>query len=97
MTGNMEDTKIAVDSLSICVRVANELGAGSGRRARFAMVVSVTQSLIIGIIFSVLVAFLHDQIGWIFSSSETVIKAVADLSILLEHVHQSEPSMGSDQ
>uniref|UniRef100_A0A0D3EGH1 Protein DETOXIFICATION n=1 Tax=Brassica oleracea var. oleracea TaxID=109376 RepID=A0A0D3EGH1_BRAOL len=65
------------------VRVANELGAGSGRRARFAMVVSVTQSLIIGIIFSVLVAFLHDQIGWIFSSSETVIKAVADLSILL--------------
>ncbi|KAJ4883090.1 MATE efflux family protein [Raphanus sativus] len=102
MTGNMEDTKIAVDSLSICmsinglemmipfaffagtgVRVANELGAGSGRRARFAMVVSVTQSLIIGIIFSVLVVLLHDQIGWIFSSSETVIKAVTDLSILL--------------
>ncbi|KAF2612785.1 hypothetical protein F2Q70_00007276, partial [Brassica cretica] len=27
--------------------------------------------------------FLHDQIGWIFSSSETVIKAVTDLSILL--------------
>ncbi|KAF8050224.1 hypothetical protein N665_2021s0001 [Sinapis alba] len=83
MTGNLKDTKIAVDSLSICVRVANELGAGSGQRARFAMIISVTQSLIIGIIFSVLVVFFHDQIGWIFSSSETVIKAVNDLSILL--------------
>ncbi|CAN7037545.1 unnamed protein product [Brassica rapa subsp. trilocularis] len=102
MTGNLKDTKIAVDSLSICmsinglemmiplaffagtgVRVANELGAGSGKRARFAMITSVTQSLIIGIIFSVLVVFFHDQIGWVFSSSETVIEAVNDLSILL--------------
>ncbi|XP_013616192.1 PREDICTED: protein TRANSPARENT TESTA 12-like [Brassica oleracea var. oleracea] len=102
MTGNLEDTKIAVDSLSICmminglemmipiafltgtsVRVANELGAGNGKGARFAMIISVTQSLIIGIILSVLVVFLHDQIGWIFSSSETVINAVKNLSILL--------------
>ena len=43
----------------------------------------VIESLIIGLIFLVLVVFLHDQIGWIFSSSETVIKAVNDLSILL--------------
>ncbi|XP_056859940.1 protein DETOXIFICATION 28-like isoform X1 [Raphanus sativus] len=102
MTGNLEDTKIAIDSLSICmlinglelmistafltgtgVRVANELGAGNGKGARFAMIISVTQSLIIGIIFSVIVVFFHDQIGWIFSSSETVIKAVKNLSILL--------------
>ncbi|KAL0709309.1 hypothetical protein Bca4012_016287 [Brassica carinata] len=102
MTGNLKDTKIAVDSLSICmsvnglemmiplaffagtgVRVANELGAGNGRGARFAMIISVTESLIIGIIISVLVVFLHDQIGWIFSSSDTIIQAVNDLSILL--------------
>nr|AAZ66940.1 117M18_21 [Brassica rapa] len=83
MTGNLKDTKIAVDSLSICVRVANELGAGNGRGARFAMIISVTESLIIGIVFSMLVVFLHDQIGWIFSSSDTIIKAVNDLSILL--------------
>ena len=60
---------------------ANELGAGNGRRARFAMIISVIESLITGLIFSVLVVFLHDQIGWIFSSSETVIKAVTDLSL----------------
>ncbi|WZZ38040.1 hypothetical protein YC2023_034299 [Brassica napus] len=83
MAGNLEDSKIAVDSVSISmsiyglelmipiaflavtgVRVANELGAGNGRGARFAMIISVTQSLTIGIIFSVLVVFLHDQIGW---------------------------------
>ena len=63
--------------------MANELGAGNGRRARFAVIISVTESFIIGLIFSVLVVFLHDQIGWIFSSSETVIKAVTDLSVLL--------------
>ncbi|XP_024011482.1 protein DETOXIFICATION 28 isoform X2 [Eutrema salsugineum] len=102
MTGNLEDTKIAVDALSICmsinglemmiplaffagtgVRVANELGAGNGKKARFAMIISVMQSLIIGIIFSVLVVYLRDQIGWIFSSSEIVINAVNNLSILL--------------
>uniref|UniRef100_A0A1J3JFX2 Protein DETOXIFICATION n=5 Tax=Noccaea caerulescens TaxID=107243 RepID=A0A1J3JFX2_NOCCA len=65
------------------VRVANELGAGNGKGARFAMIISVAESLIIGIIFSVLIIFLHDQIGWIFTSSETVIKAVNNLSILL--------------
>uniref|UniRef100_M4EVN9 Uncharacterized protein n=1 Tax=Brassica campestris TaxID=3711 RepID=M4EVN9_BRACM len=47
------------------------------------MIISVIQSLIIGIILSVLVVFLHNQIGWIFSSSEAVIKAVNNLSILL--------------
>ncbi|KAL0784202.1 hypothetical protein Bca101_000447 [Brassica carinata] len=73
----------ASSGIMLCVRVANELGAGNGRGARFAMIVSVTESLIIGIVFSMLVVFLHDQIGWIFSSSDTIIKAVNDLSILL--------------
>ncbi|CAA7027189.1 unnamed protein product [Microthlaspi erraticum] len=102
MTGNLENAKTVVDSMSICmsinglemmvplaffagtgVRVANELGAGKGKRAKFAMVISVTQSLIVGIIISVLILFLHNQIGWIFSSSENVIKSVNNLSLLL--------------
>jgi MATE family multidrug resistance protein len=102
MTGNLENAKIAVDSLAICmsmnglemmipiaffagtgVRVANELGAGNGKRARFAMIISVTQSLTIGIIFSMLIILFHNQIGWIFSSSEIVIEAVNKLSFLL--------------
>ncbi|XP_010547604.1 PREDICTED: protein DETOXIFICATION 27-like [Tarenaya hassleriana] len=102
MTGNLQNAKIAVDALSICmsingwemmiplaffagtgVRVANELGAGDGKGAKFATIVAVTQSLVIGLVFWVIIVFLHDQIGWIFSSSQPVLQAVNKLSILL--------------
>jgi MATE family multidrug resistance protein len=65
------------------VRVANELGAGNGKGARFATIVSVTQSLIIGLFFWVLIMLLHNQIAWIFSSSVAVLDAVNKLSLLL--------------
>ncbi|KFK28218.1 hypothetical protein AALP_AA8G488000 [Arabis alpina] len=102
MTGNLQDARIAVDSLSICmaingwemmiplaffagtgVRVANELGAGNGKGARFATIVSVTQSLIIGLFFFVIIMIFHNQIAWIFSSSEPVLAAVDKLTLLL--------------
>ncbi|KAA3479705.1 protein DETOXIFICATION 27-like [Gossypium australe] len=53
MTGNLENAKIAVDALSICVRVANELGAGNGKGAKFATTVSVVTSILIGFFFCV--------------------------------------------
>ncbi|CAH8324818.1 unnamed protein product [Eruca vesicaria subsp. sativa] len=65
------------------VRVANELGAGNGRGARFATVLSVTQSLIIGLFFGAIIMVFHNQLAWIFSSSEPVLAAVNKLSILL--------------
>lgn len=65
------------------VRVANELGAGNGKGARFATIVSVTQSLIIGLFFGVLIMLLHNPIAWIFSSSVAVLDAVNKLSLLL--------------
>ncbi|CAA7034699.1 unnamed protein product [Microthlaspi erraticum] len=102
MTGNLENARIAVDSLSICmsingwemmiplaffagtgVRVANELGAGNGKGARFATIISVTQSLIIGLVFWVIIMLFHNQIAWIFTSSESVLMAVNKLTILL--------------
>ncbi|KAM7518535.1 hypothetical protein LguiB_017497 [Lonicera macranthoides] len=55
LTGLLGDTKIAVDALSVCVRVANELGAGNGKAAKFAMVVSVAQSTITGLFFCLIV------------------------------------------
>ena len=65
------------------VRVANELGAGNGKGARLATIVSVTQSLIIGLSFWVIIMLFHNQIALIFSSSEAVLMAVNKLSILL--------------
>ncbi|XP_073150401.1 protein DETOXIFICATION 27-like [Henckelia pumila] len=102
MTGNLENAKIAVDALSVCmningwelmiplaffagtgVRVANELGAGNGKGARFATIVSVTQSLMIGLVFWVLIMFFHNELALIFTTSQPVLQAVSKLSILL--------------
>lgn len=65
------------------VRVANELGAGNGKGAKFATIVSVTTSVIIGLVFWLLIMFFHDKLTWIFTSSEPVLEAVNKLSILL--------------
>ncbi|XP_050207971.1 protein DETOXIFICATION 27-like [Mercurialis annua] len=65
------------------VRVANELGAGNGKRAKFATGVAVGTSIIIGFFFWLLIMLFHDKIAWIFTSSEPVIKSVDQLSILL--------------
>ncbi|KAL6627685.1 hypothetical protein ACP70R_031411 [Stipagrostis hirtigluma subsp. patula] len=65
------------------VRVANELGAGNGKGAKFAAIVSSTTSLVIGIFFWVLIMVFHDKIALIFTTSVVVLDAVDKLSILL--------------
>ena len=65
------------------VRVANELGAGAGRAARFATIVSSVTSLVIGLFFWVLIMGLHDKFAFIFTSSSVVLDAVDHLSVLL--------------
>ncbi|PKI45589.1 hypothetical protein CRG98_033905 [Punica granatum] len=65
------------------VRVANELGAGNGKAAKFAAIVSVAQSALIGLFFCVLIIVLHNKIAYIFTSSIDVIEKVSELSYLL--------------
>ncbi|OQU93093.1 hypothetical protein SORBI_3001G476700 [Sorghum bicolor] len=65
------------------VRVANELGAGNGKGARFATIVSSITSLVIGLFFWVLIMGLHDKFALIFTSSSVVLDAVDNLSVLL--------------
>ncbi|XP_030528414.1 protein DETOXIFICATION 27-like [Rhodamnia argentea] len=65
------------------VRVANELGAGNGRAAKFATVVSVVQSTMIGCFFCALIMVLHDKFAYIFASSADVLEEVDKLSYLL--------------
>ena len=63
--------------------MANELGAGNGKGARFATIVSTVTSLVIGLFFWVLVMGLHDKLALIFTSSAVVLDAVNNLAILL--------------
>ncbi|KAI3442802.1 Protein DETOXIFICATION (Multidrug and toxic compound extrusion protein) [Psidium guajava] len=65
------------------VRVANELGAGNGKAAKFATAVSVVQSTIIGCFFCALIMVLHDKFAYIFTSSADVLEEVDTLSYLL--------------
>uniref|UniRef100_A0A164ZKP1 Protein DETOXIFICATION n=1 Tax=Daucus carota subsp. sativus TaxID=79200 RepID=A0A164ZKP1_DAUCS len=65
------------------VRVANELGAGNGKAAKFATVVSVCQSSMIGSLFSIILLVLHDKFALIFTTSSQVLEAVDKLSYLL--------------
>ncbi|XP_077213122.1 protein DETOXIFICATION 27-like isoform X2 [Tasmannia lanceolata] len=65
------------------VRVANELGAGNGKGAKFATIVSVVTSLVIGLFFWALIMAFNDKFSLIFTSSLIIIKAVKRLSILL--------------
>lgn len=63
--------------------MANELGAGNGKGAKFATIVSTTTSFLIGLFFSALALAFHDMIALVFSSSNAVIDAVDNISFLL--------------
>lgn len=65
------------------VRVANELGAGSARRAKFAIYNVVITSFAIGLVLFVLFLFFRGSLAYIFTDSQAVAGAVADLSPLL--------------
>lgn len=63
--------------------MANELGAGSGKGASFAIIVSITTSVAIGLVFWCLILAYNDQIALLFTSSKVVLDAVHNLSLLL--------------
>ncbi|KAJ4807072.1 Protein DETOXIFICATION [Rhynchospora pubera] len=65
------------------VRVANELGAGNANATRFAIVNVVSTSAIIGVVIFVLFLVFQRSIAFLFTDSELVLEAVADLSPLL--------------
>ena len=65
------------------VRVANEIGAGNSKGARFASLVSVLTSLVVGLCFWSMILAFHDNLARIFTSSTSVIAMVNELAQLL--------------
>lgn len=65
------------------VRVSNELGLGHPRAAKYSVYVTVFQSLLMGIFFMVVILITKDYFAVIFTSSETLQRAVARLAFLL--------------
>ncbi|XP_075485518.1 protein DETOXIFICATION 29-like [Primulina tabacum] len=68
---------------AISVRVSNELGAAHPRTAKFAVVVVVISSFLIGLLISAFILIFQKQYPSLFSSSEAVKQVVYHLTPLL--------------
>nr|GMD73685.1 protein DETOXIFICATION 21-like [Ipomoea batatas] len=102
LTGNLENAKVQIDALSIClnisgwemmislgfmaaacVRVANELGRGSAKAAKFSINVVVLTSFSIGVVLFLFFLFLRGNLAYLFTTSYDVVQAVDQMSPLL--------------
>lgn len=69
--------------LCFSVRVSNELGSSHPRAAKYSVIITTTQSLFIGISCAIVILVTKDDFSIIFTDSEEMRKAVADLASLL--------------
>ncbi|KAL3533314.1 hypothetical protein ACH5RR_006835 [Cinchona calisaya] len=65
------------------VRVANELGRGSAKAAKFSIWITVLTSLAIGLVLFIFFLFFREHLAYIFTTSRDVAIAVGHLSPLL--------------
>ncbi|GFP91497.1 protein transparent testa 12 [Phtheirospermum japonicum] len=68
---------------AISVRVSNELGSGHPRAAKYSVFVTVVESLLIGLMCMVIIIATKDHFAIIFTNSDKMQKAVAELAYLL--------------
>lgn len=67
----------------LSVRVSNELGSGHPKAAKYCVIVTVVQSLIIGILSAFIILITKDHFAVIFTDSKEMQKAVSKLASLL--------------
>ncbi|CAJ1918592.1 unnamed protein product [Sphenostylis stenocarpa] len=65
------------------VRVANELGRGSSKAAKFSSLITVLTSFGIGFVLFFVFLFLRERLAYVFTADSAVVKEVGDLSPLL--------------
>ncbi|KAK7295106.1 hypothetical protein RJT34_18010 [Clitoria ternatea] len=68
---------------AMSVRVSNELGSGRPRATKYAVIVTVIQSLLIGIICALVILATKNHFAIIFTDSKEMIQAVSKLAGLL--------------
>ncbi|CAI0470304.1 unnamed protein product [Linum tenue] len=69
--------------LLLSVRVSNELGSGHPRATKYSVIVTCTESLLIGIFSAGVILATREDFAVIFTDSNEMKKAVADLAYLL--------------
>ncbi|XP_020541087.1 protein DETOXIFICATION 40 isoform X2 [Jatropha curcas] len=83
VSGLLKNAEIVLDSLSVCVRVSNELGAGHAKSAGFAVIIVTSSSFIVASIAAILVLVFRNSLSYIFTSGTRVAHAVTQLSPFL--------------
>lgn len=84
MNINGWDAMISIGfNAAISVRVANELGAGNARAAKFSVVVVSITTVVIGVVCMVVVLATKDFFPFLFTNSDAVAKETTRLSTLL--------------
>ncbi|KAG6754537.1 hypothetical protein POTOM_042581 [Populus tomentosa] len=68
---------------AISVRVSNELGLGHPRAAKYSVMVTVFQSLVIGLILMAVVLVAKDYFAYIFTSNKEMQAATSKLAFIL--------------
>ncbi|KAF9672046.1 hypothetical protein SADUNF_Sadunf12G0113700 [Salix dunnii] len=68
---------------AISVRVSNELGLGHPRAAKYSVIVTVFQSLVIGLILMAVVLIAKDYFAYIFTSNDEMRVATSKLAFIL--------------
>mgnify|MGYP003366174062 CR=1 FL=1 len=69
--------------LPFSVRVSNELGSAHPRAAKYSVIITILESLLIGMIFAVVILAAKDHFAIIFTESKEMQKAVSRLAFLL--------------
>ncbi|KAA8516070.1 hypothetical protein F0562_019249 [Nyssa sinensis] len=75
---------------AISVRISNELGSGHPRAAKYSVIVTVSESLLIGIICMAIVMTTKNHFAIIFTDSKEMQQAVAHLAYLLAYNHGAQ-------
>ncbi|KAH1233525.1 Protein DETOXIFICATION 34 [Glycine max] len=70
-------------STAISVRISNALGMSQPRAAKYTFCVTMFQSLLLGVLFMNVIFLTKEDFAIIFTNSEDMIQAVADLAYLL--------------
>ncbi|XP_024436785.1 protein DETOXIFICATION 36 isoform X3 [Populus trichocarpa] len=83
IAGLLKNPELALNSLSVCVRVSNELGAGNHKSAAFSVAMVTLVSFIIALIEAGAILSLRHVISYVFTGGETVANAVSELCPLL--------------
>ncbi|KAL0727322.1 hypothetical protein Bca4012_023415 [Brassica carinata] len=79
LAGLLKDPALSLDSLSICVRTSNELGAGNPKSALFSTWMATFVSFVISVVEALAVMVSREYVSYVFTADAEVAKAVSDL------------------